>query len=219
MSEDLTTDQVWTLFNLQLTCGKVLLRPARESDLNELARLLPDDFEHNPNSSFLDGLDLNENRKRLLLQDYWQRWGTWSIESWGLNFCAIYEDRVVGIQTLEAENFLELRTVDSSSWLVSSVRGMGLGIAMRTAILGLSFDYLGAREAVTSARLDNASSIGVSRHLGYRDNGVSTSRSPSGVCQLLHMRLTRDEWRANGLGATVTVTGLNSCALYFGLVR
>ena len=88
---------------------------------------------------------------------------------------------------------------------------------MRVAILGLAFDHLGAQAAITSARIENAASLGVSRHIGYRDNGVSTSRSPTGLCQLQHMRLTRAQWRDASLGDSVTVTGLSGCALDFGL--
>lgn len=75
----------------------------------------------------------------------------------------------VGVQSLEADDFLALRTVGSGSWLVRSVRGRGIGVAMRTAVLGLALDHLGALAAITSARRDNRASLGVSEHLGYRD--------------------------------------------------
>ena len=210
-------EPVWPLFDLRLTCNETVLRPVRETDLNELARILPDDYEHDPNSSLWHGLDLASNRRRLLFQNYWRDWATWSVDSWTLNFCVLYQNQIVGVQALEAEHFVELRTVDSSSWLTTEYRGVGLGISMRIAILGFAFDHLGALAAITSARPENAASLGVSRRVGYLDNGVSTSRSPSGPCQLQHMRLTRAHWRENSLGDAVIVTGLNGCALYFGM--
>jgi RimJ/RimL family protein N-acetyltransferase len=214
-----SAEPVWPLFDLRLTCKNIHLRPVRESDLSELAQILPDDFEHNPNSNYWPGLDLAANRRRLMFQGYWRNLGAWSVESWDLTFCTIYEGLIVGMQSLEAEQFTELRTVDSGSWLAPSVRGIGIGTSMRTAILGLAFDHLGAQEAITSARLDNAASLGVSRRIGYRDNGVSTSQSPSGPCQLRHMRLTRAQWQESALGDSVSVAGLSGCAAYFGLER
>ena len=219
MSGKPNDEPVWPLFDLRLTCNDTVLRPVRETDLNELARILPDDFEHDPSSGLLLGLDLASNRRRLLFQNYWRNWGTWSVESWTLDFCVIYQGRVVGIQALEAEHFVELRTVDSGSWLAPDYRGVGLGTSMRIAILGFAFDHLGAQAAITSARFENAASLGVSRRIGYRDNGVSTSRSPSGPCQLQHMRLTRAQWHESSLGDSVLVTGLSGCALYFGLEK
>jgi RimJ/RimL family protein N-acetyltransferase len=219
MSGEPKNEPNWPLFDLRLSINDTLLRPVRETDLDELARILPDDAEHNPNSRLWLGLDLASNRRRLLFQNYWRNWGTWSVESWTLDFCVINRGQIVGIQALEAEDFVELRTVDSSSWLVPEYRGVGLGTAMRVAILGFAFDHLGAQAAITSARIDNAASLGVSRRIGYRDNGVTTSRSPTGPCQLQHLRLTRDQWKESSLGNSVFVTGLSGCALYFGLER
>ena len=217
MSEGPKSEPVWPLFDLRLTFNDTVLRPVRETDLNQLARILPDDYEHDPDSTLLAGLDLTSNRRRLLFQNYWRNWGTWSVESWILDFCVIYHGQLVGIQALEAEHFVALRTVDSGSWLAPEYRGMGIGTNMRIAILAFAFDHLGAQAAITSARLENAASLGVSRRIGYRDNGVSTSRSPSGPCQLQHLRLTRAQWRQGSLGDSVVVTGLSDCALYFGL--
>ena len=59
---------------------------------------------------------------------------TWSPSSWLLDFAVIYDGAVVGVQTLEADRFPTLRTVDSGSWLVMSVRGRGVGVAMRMAV-------------------------------------------------------------------------------------
>ena len=57
--------------------------------------------------------------------------------------------------------------------------GRGFGKEMRAAVLGFAFDGLGALSAETSAFLDNAASNGVTRSLGYEDNGISSSR-PTG---------------------------------------
>ena len=205
----------WPLFGLRLRCGDVTLRPVRERDLAHLAALQPDDHEHDPRPEVFPWMDVRRHRSRLVHQEYWRSMGTWSPASWCLAFTVEHEGGVVGVQSIEADEFLALRTVDSGSWLVQEVRGRGLGVAMRTAVLGLAFDHLGARAAITSARRDNHASLGVSRHLGYRDNGVSLNASGSGVVELAHLRLTAEEWRASGRGAQVDVHGLAPCLRWF----
>jgi RimJ/RimL family protein N-acetyltransferase len=136
-----------------------------------------------------------------------------------LNFVVELDGVVVGVQSLEAEDFLAVRTVDSGSWLVRSARGRGVGVAMRMAVLGLAFGHLDALAAVSSARRDNGASLGVSRHLGYRENGVSLNASGSGLVELQHMRLTAEDWHASDRRRHVLVTGFEPCLPWFGLRR
>lgn len=210
-------ESLWLLFGIRLRCAHVELRPAREHDLAQLAAIFPDDAEHDPNVPMLDGLSLPNNRKRLVLQGYWGALGSWSVDSWCLNFVVSVDGRTVGVQSLEADHFPELRVVDSGSWLAADSRRQGVGRAMRAAVLALAFDHLGAAAAVSSAREDNLASLGVSRSLGYRDNGVSASRAPTGPCTLRHMRLRREDWQASGRGATVEVHGVSRCGPWFGV--
>ena len=53
----------------------------------------------------------------------------------------------------------------------------------------------------------------VSRRLGYVENGVSLTDSPTGVVELQHLRLTRESWAAH----PVKVTGLDACLAWFGV--
>jgi RimJ/RimL family protein N-acetyltransferase len=204
------------LFELRLRCREVVLRCVREADLPRLAQILPDDYELNPRAELLSGLDLRQNRRRILCQDYWRAMGTWSPSAWCLNFAVEYGGDVVGVQSLEANEFPAVRTVDSASWLIRPVRGRGIGVAMRMAMLGLAFDHLDAWAAITSARVDNAASLAVSRRIGYIDNGASLNASYQGVVELTHLRLTAQAWRVSGLGGEVTVAGLAPCLPWFG---
>ena len=70
--------------------------------------------------------------------------------------------------------------MDTGSWLGRRFQGRGLGKEMRAAVLGFAFDGLGAEVAETSAFLDNLPSNGVSRALGYEENGFG-SLAPEGV--------------------------------------
>jgi RimJ/RimL family protein N-acetyltransferase len=206
----------WPLFGLRLRCREVELRPVREKDLPLLASIQPDDYEHDPRAEMLPALNLRQNRQRLVHQEYWRALGTWSPSSWYLNLAVEYQSAIVGVQSLEADDFPVLRTVDSGSWLVESVRGRGVGVAMRMAVLGLAFDHLEALAAVSSARHDNGASLGVSRRIGYTDNGVSLNDSGHGLIELKHVRLTAEDWRASGQGRQVTVEGLEPCLPWFG---
>lgn len=207
----------WPLFGLRLRSGEIKLRHVREIDLPHLATIQPDDYEHDPRAEAFQGLDAAQHRARLVYQDYWRSVGTWSPASWSLAFVVEQEGAAVGVQLLEAEDFLAVRTVDSGSWLARSVRGRGIGVAMRMAVLGLAFDHLGAHAAVTSARRDNGASLGVSQRLGYRDNGVSLNASGSGLTELEHMRLTTADWQSSSRRTEVHVTGLEPCLPWFGL--
>lgn len=207
----------WPLFGIELTVRDVVLNPLREADMGPLADIYPDDAEHDPGASLWSDMDLSANRKRLLVQGYWKNWGNWSPDSWCLAFRVSHRGRVVGTQSLEANLFPQLRTVDSGSWLATHARGHGVGTAMRAAILGFAFDHLGAEVAITSSRTDNAPSIAVSRRLGYMENGVSRVMSPTGPCELLHFRLDRTTWIASGKGTEASARGLKGSSPYFGV--
>ena len=207
-------DSYWPLFGLRLRYREVVLRPMREADLEPLAAMLPGDVGHDPRLAMFESQTFEDNERRLLCQGYWRSMGNWDPAAWELHFVVSYRDEVVGVQTLEGTNFPALRTVDSASWLIPGVRGRGLGVAMRTAVLGLAFDHLGAAAAISSATLANAASLGVSRRIGYADNGVSRIVDTSGeVVDLRNLRLTADRWP----GAEVTVEGLAPCLPWFGL--
>lgn len=65
-----------------------------------------------------------------------------------------------------------LREVHTGSWLGRRYQGQGIGTQMRAAVLHLALDGLGAQRAVSAAFEDNPASLGVSRKLGYRDDGI-----------------------------------------------
>src|SRR6185312_59186 len=135
--------------------------------------------------------------------------------SWCLDLAVEVEGRVVGVQALEGQQFPLLRTVDSFSWLATDVRGCGLANLMRAGVLALAFEHLGAEIAVSSARTDNAASLAVSYRMGYVDNGLSRTNTPSGPFELQHVRLTREAWREGG--RTAEVSGVEPCLAWFGI--
>ena len=211
--------QTWPLWGLTLTVGDLRLRPMRETDLPAVLAALPDDLELNPSATRYPGLDEPAQRRVVVHQEYWRHNGTWSPAAWRLNFCVRRDGDLLGVQELEGNDFPVLRTVDTSSWLRPAERGRGTGKAMRRAVLALAFGPLQARAAITSAWHDNAGSLGVSRSLGYRPNGVSVMvREGAGTPDtLVHLRLTREQWLAAGAQAGVSIEGFEPCRPFFGL--
>jgi RimJ/RimL family protein N-acetyltransferase len=192
--------EFWPLFGLVIRTPDLELRALREADAFALAEGLEPDLELDPT-----------------LQSYWRSHASWTVENWNLSFGVWHGDTLIGTQTLEGEQFLEKRVVDSSSYLRPEWRGKGLGKEMRRAVLTLAFGELGAEWAVSSAWADNAASLGVSRALGYELNGLSRHTSEGRASVLQHVLLTRQRWEASGGSAGITIRGFDACRPMFGL--
>ena len=88
---------------------------------------------------------------------------------------------------------------------------------MRSAILHVAFDGLGAREASSEAFSDNEASNAVSRALGYEPNGTTWATRPGSPAQLTAWKLTRTKWEQSrrddiqltGVEARLPVLGLD----------
>lgn len=209
----------WPLFDLRLSTADLRLRPMTEGDLRAIADLLPADVEQNPAAVRYDAGDARVVRGIVSHQDYWSACGTWSPRAWRLKFVveAAGTGEILGVQELEGDDFLALRTVDTSSFLTVRARGHGFGKQMRRAVLAMAFGRLEALAAVTSAWHDNHASLGVSRALGYQPNGVSLLARGDGVDVLTHLRLTREDWLASGAADAVRIEGFDPCRPLFGL--
>ncbi|MEO7981111.1 MAG: GNAT family protein [Sporichthyaceae bacterium] len=203
-----------------MTTGDVVLTAMTEADLDEAARVLPDDLELNPTATRYSRFDERTWRGTVVHQEYWRSMGSWSPDDWEIYFLVRRHGELLGLQGLEGPDYRTLRTVDTSSWLSTSARGTGVGKAMRRAVLALAFDHLGARAAITSAWHDNEASLGVSRALGYRPNGESLlarEGEDRGVDTLVHLRMTRADWLASGGAPDVVVDGLDAALPLFDL--
>lgn len=207
----------WPLFDLRLTTPRLSLRHVREADLPVLIAGLPDDLELDPSLPSLNLADPDADRGTWACREYWRSLGLWRPDEWCLRLLVELNGRVAGVQTLEGSDFPELRTVDTASYLQPWARGRGVGKEMRAAVLALAFGPLRADWAVTSAWADNHASLGVSRALGYRDNGVSLLAYQGRVGTQVHLRLEREDWLAGGLGADVEIRGFDACRPWFGV--
>jgi RimJ/RimL family protein N-acetyltransferase len=211
------TYRYWPLFDLRLASPDLTLRAMTEADLAPIADLLPDDVEQDPAAETYDVGDARVGRGIVSHQSYWRAYGTWRPNAWRLNFVVCAAGEIIGVQELEGNDFPVLRTVDTSSFLVTAARGRGYGQQMRAAVLALAFGPLQAEAAITSAWHDNHASLGVSRSLGYRPNGESLQARGDGADVMQHMRLVRADWLASGLGDEVLISGFEGCWPLFGL--
>ncbi len=194
----ITRASSWPLHALRLTTPTLALRAMDEASAEALAAVVPDDLDLDPRLAHLSAA-------ADVLQAYALTVATFRTSDWVVPFVVLEEGAPVGLQALEAKDFAVRRTVDTHSWLVPSARGRGLGKVMRTAVLELAFTGLDAHEAITEAWSDNAASLGVSRTLGYVDNGTDTHAGPR---TMQRMRLLRADWRPP---VEVTITGLAGC--------
>ena len=208
----------WPLFDLRIAVDDLLLKPLVENDLSPLVDALSDDVELDPDSLVFDGQVTAVARGTITYQQYWRAMGTWTPDNWRLNFGVWRGDELLGAQEIEASKFSRLRTVDTASFLSSHHRGEGVGKAMRAGVLTLAFDYLGAELAITSAWHDNNASLGVSRALGYADNGMTRDWRATHADSMVHLQLTKASWDEKG-PHRARVSGVGPCLPFFGLPR
>ena len=167
-----------------------------------------------PMSLYEDDPDV---RVRRWLQGVWRGRGSVTADFWRLHFVVMVDGQPVGMQDLIGDQFGTYGTVGSFSWLSSDVRRQGVGTEMRQAILHLAFEGLGATEATTEAFLDNPGSNGVSRALGYHENGVAwaTRRGQPGLMQ--RWRLTHEDWVAHRR-TDIDLHGIEECKESLGII-
>ena len=149
-------------------------------------------------------------------QFHWQIRADWTAERWILPFVIEWEDRVVGCQDLRGHGFPTLREVNTGSWLTASAQGQGIGKEMRAAVLTFAFENLGAEIARTEAMVSNTASLGVTRALGYRENGRERLAPRGTPVDVIRFEMTRAVWEASAL-PRATVHHFDTCAHMFGL--
>lgn len=205
----------WPFDELVIIGPDVLLRPVRDADIERLVAVLPDDFDLDPAYPPLSDLPPRVDCERRLIQSIWRHRGCWSIDEWALDFGIWRDGAAIRIQTLEGTRFPADRTIDSASWIAKAFRGKGFGIQARELVLAFGFEQLAAEKAITSAVTTNHASLGVSRRLGYRDNGSSPHDTGAETVELQHLVMTRADWTALPRH-TITVDGFDACRPFFG---
>jgi RimJ/RimL family protein N-acetyltransferase len=211
---------LWPLYDLHLRTERLDLHLPNEDEIVELCALAKSGIHPPGEMPFGVAWSIKPSPQfeREYIQHNWGVRATWMPTDWTLDLAVSLGTRLVGIQGLAARDFAEMRTVGTGSWLGAAFQGQGIGKEMRGAVLALGFDGLGAEIATSEAFLDNRSSAGVSRALGYASNGRGRL-APEGIArETERFRMTRQEW-ASRPRPPVQIEGLDGCRDMFGLAR
>ena len=201
-------EQVWPVFGLRVETPRLVLRPARDEDFEELAEAAlagVHDADRMPFAAPWTDAAPDELRRNLAAF-HWRTRAETRPGDWLLVLAVEHEGRLIGSQDVRARDLPVLRTVTSGSWLTRSAQGKGLGTEMRAGILQLAFDHLGAEWAESGAISWNAASLRVSEKLGYRPNGRARVQTRPGEARdEVRVRLHRDDFVRPDWTATVVL--------------
>jgi len=155
-------------------------------------------------------------RERASMQWWWKSRAELQPENWHLTLAVVVDGRPIGAQDIFAVRFPRLRSVTTGSWLGLAYQGQGLGKEMRQAVLHFAFEGLGAREAHSGAFETNPRSIGVSRSVGYEENGEARNMRGDAPTREVRFRISSERFVALRR-QDITIQGLQPCLELFGL--
>ena len=215
----------WPLFDLRLRTPRLELRPPADGDLEEILEVIGAGIHDPAEMPFgVAWTDVESpEREWNALKWYWRQRAELSPESWSVTLAVFTEGRFVGIQDVMAQGFLAKGIVSTGSWLGQPFQGQGIGKEMRTAVLFLAFDGLGADIASSESFLDNQASIAVSRAVGYEEDGYGRLTPRGERRDTIRWRLTGERFeklRADGHYAAyepIEIEGLEPCLPLLGL--
>ena len=212
------THPSWPLFDLRVRTPVLELRLPTDDDLVVLAEVAARGVHEPDFVPFLSTWSTlpPPERRRSILQWHWKARAEWKTEKWLLTLAVVRDGEVVGTQDMGGDDFPLLRTVTSESWLGLEHQGKGTGKEMRAAMLHLAFGGLGAEVAYSGAFADNAPSVGVSRGLGYVDNGDRILRRVDAPSREIRFKLERAVWEQRRRD-DIEIVGLEPCLELFGL--
>ena len=211
---------LWPMAGVRVVLGDLELRFLDDELLVELADLAAEGV-HDPDAMpFLVPWTRGtpDEVRRSVLQYQWRLRAEAGQAKCGLELAVLRDGELLGVQGLYTERFAVTRAAETGSWLGRRFQGQGVGTQMRLAILHLIFDGLRAERATTSAFVDNAASTGVTRNLGYRDNGEDVAvRDDASVVSRRYV-LDRASWRArpDEQRPPVTLEGVDALRGFLG---
>jgi RimJ/RimL family protein N-acetyltransferase len=169
-----TPVELWAPFALRVRCGPLELRAITDDDIPALVDLALRGI-HDPDVMPFAHPWTDTSRAELpqsMAAYYWSARASFSPAKWTLDLAVRVDGELVGVQGVATEDYLVLRSAESGSWLGRKYQRRGIGTAMRQVVCALMFDHLDAEEMTSGAFTDNPASLGVSRKVGYVDNGT-----------------------------------------------
>jgi RimJ/RimL family protein N-acetyltransferase len=210
------TTRHWPFFALRIRTPRLELRLPSTEQLDDLVDLVLQGV-HDPEYMPFGVPWTDAPREELAyntLAHNWQSWSGFTAANWRLDFVVLRDGVVVGTQGIGARDFPVLREVSTGSWVGRRFQGQGIGSEMRAAVLHFGFAGLGAEWATSTAYEDNARSLGVSRKLGYREDGISRDVRRGEPATQLRLRLSRADWETHR-SVEVEIENLEPCRPYF----
>ena len=207
----------WPLLALSIRTPRLELRLPDDEELTALAELATRGVYRAGERPFFSrwAERLPAEVARAVVQRQWRKRGSWSAEHWALELAVFLDGRPIGVQELRGREFEALGEVETASWLGLGYQGRGFGTEARLAVLHLAFAELGAEYALSASFVDNASSISVSRKLGYQPDGVQRDVREGRVLVTQRFRMSRDDWQQRER-PEIEVTGVRPCLELFG---
>ncbi|MGZ6314987.1 MAG: GNAT family N-acetyltransferase, partial [Candidatus Limnocylindrales bacterium] len=205
------TAHLWPLFDLRIRTAHLELRLPTDEDLLELVRVARAGIVEEGRVFFVGPWHELPSPafERQFLQHWWRSRGSWSPTSWSLGLAVVAEGRLIGIQTVKAEQFAVRKTVETASWLGATDQSRGYWTEMRAAVLALAFEGLGAERAESGYFTGNVASARVSEKLGYVPNGEEIYAVAGMRVVETRVRVTPDSWHRDLV--PVTIEGLEPC--------
>jgi RimJ/RimL family protein N-acetyltransferase len=161
------------MLGLRITAGPLELRGITDDLLGPLVDLALGGI-HAPDAMPFTvpwTLAAAEELPRIFVQYYWGLRAKFSVTEWSVTLAAFWEGELAGVQGMETRDYLVTRTAETGSWLGRRFQGRGIGTAMRQVICAFAFDHLNAEYMMSGAFTDNPASLGVSKKVGYAENG------------------------------------------------
>lgn len=209
----------WPLFGLRVRTPKLELRYPSDDDVAALADLAAEGI-HDPGwmPFQITWTDVPPpQQQRNSMQHFWLNRAMWTPDDWHCPMATVVDGVIVGSQGMLSTNFAKTKVVKTGSWLGRAHQGKGIGKEMRAAILHLAFAGLGAVRAESGAWHDNGPSLGVSRSLGYVENGDSIVLRRDVPDRQIGLKLERTVWEERRRD-DIEIIGLEPCLEMLGAV-
>lgn len=213
------THPIWPLFDLRVRTPRLELRYIDDELGASLAALAAKGI-HDPGFMpfAIPWTDFESPRQEWQTQQYyWRCRADLTADAWSLNFAVLVDGEVVGTTGLMANSFPIMRQFETGSWLGRAHQGTGVGKEMRLASLQLGFVGLSAQWATTGAFADNGPSLGVTRSLGYVQQGRQRLLRRGEPAGNVRFEMSRDDFLARLRRKDITLHGVDECLPLLGL--
>ncbi len=208
----------WPLFGLEVHTPRLTLRSLDDELAHEVLAVARRGVHDPAMMPFMvPWTDLpSPQMEQEAMRFYWRTRAEVRPEHWNLQFAVIVDGAAIGACNVGADHFTKLRQVTTGSWIGLEFQGKGLGKEFRLAALTLAFEGLDALYALSAAWHDNAPSHGVSRSLGYDEEGHRRALRRGEPDELIGYRMGRAHWNTIRR-ADITLHGVDAAREFLGI--